>query len=460
MKKVAFIFLCVCILISIYFPSPSIAKNSNYIKNKEYVAIGKISDPLLIELLHIQEDFHPLSKKNRRVKAILLDGKHLTPTKIKANSMVQKAIKTSVPIVIAKPTKGQVGAITGADVRSDAIVIVPKKRGEEFEINLISEGNHTSYHACGFGAGGILPGHLGNWGNSRVPNIVKIINSERDRNQDEIGDFSNEAVACHKRWTVKNASPYVWGPQGQMIDVGFQYDLYYVTSPAPTRKYLTIKTVGKGASPGKLTGNNSFHRGYYQNALTVEIVHSTDEWKGEGLKCEDVAPRTDNNSGQVNVTTGKEFNFGGGIGGNNYNAGGTLNTTLYYQKTRIKEFTDFSISQLSIPNGVQWTYWMSGAGGKGLRRKHQASDLIRFKRIAELPELAKGSMLKPYLEAVYFADGDETGKQKFVTVVKQSLQDLRSFGLFKRQHNINGVLFQEATIDFSQVDAACNSSRK
>lgn len=413
---------------------------------------------MLKKLLLSEKKRYRTLSKHQRLEAVLLDGRHLTSAQIKEHEMVQKAIRMSIPIVIEKPTEDQAHAIMGADISADAMVIVPKKNGEEYEINLIDEPKPCStYQACWIGVG---PGPGGYWGNGPIGRVIQIIDNTVIRNENEIGEFINDAVSCHRRWTVKRADPYIWGKQGQMIDIGFQYDLYYVTSPLPVRKYLTVKTVGKGASPGKLQADNPFHRGFYQNALTVRVSHKACEWKGVPLKLEDLAPRTDNRTGQIQVSTGKQFLFGLAVGGANSNTGVNVGFSAYRQDTKVMEFRDYTVSQDGNPYAAQWTYWLSGADGGRLRKKHQARDLLTnsslLTMIRELPELAKGSFLKPYLEVVYFADGDETGKQEVHTMVKQYLQDLKNGIAIQVVRNRVGVIVQKMTIDFSQVDALCS----
>lgn len=421
--------------------------------------VGKVSDPLLKELLHEQQKrYRALSQKNTKVKAILLDGKHQTPRLLKTNSVIQAAVQKSIPIVIANPTKEEVGAITGAQISGNAMVIVPHKRGEEYEINLLNR-KRASYQSCwaNFGAVPRI------WGDFNIPKVIKIIDNAQNRNQNEIGEFENEAVSCHKRWTIQNCEndPYIWESkgcsQGQQIDLGFQFDLYYVTTPQPARKYLTVKTVGKGVSAGKIKAYNVLHRGYYQKEVIIKLENTSEgDWIGEGMKCEGIAPRSDNNLQQVQTSTGIQFLVGGMIGGVNYSTGAWYSFNAYAQRTRVQQLNDYTVSQDAIPNCIQWTYWMSGAHGKILRRNHQASDLIRLGKISDLPHLAKGPFLKPFLEAVYFADGNETGKQKITMTIEQHLQDLRSLGLIKREKNIHGVVSREISIDFSQVNAQCN----
>lgn len=456
MKKILVMYFLVVILVFICVPC--LAKEESMHQVGRYVAIGEGSSPLIKQLLVNEKKKYRMSSKSNRLNAVLLDGSAITSETIKKNRMVEKAIKDAIPIVIDKPTQGHSYAIMGMDISADAMVIVPRRKGEEFDIHLIDAPKPSSgYHACWIGAG---PGPGGYWGNGPINKVVDIIDNEIIRNDNEIGEFGNDAIGCHRRWTVKRADPYIWGDQGQMIDIGFQYDLYYVTSPLPVRKYLTVRTVGKGTSPGKLRADNLFHRGYYQNAVMVQVANKGIEWKGVPLKLEDLAPRTDNLTGQLQVTTGKQFLFGLAVGGMNNETGVNLGFSAYYQKTDMMEFRDYTVSQDGNPDAAQWTYWLSAADGAHLRRKKQAGDLITSSKvlpmIRELPELAKGSFLKPYFEVVYFADGDETGKQEFYTTVEQQLQDLRNGIAIKLVRNKKGVLVQKVTIDFSQVDAQCN----
>lgn len=417
------------------------------------MTVGGVSDPLLLQLLKDEEDQYAALSKNRKkkVKALLLDGTRLSVSKIKSSSEIQSAIKKSIPIVLAKPTKEEVHAITGAELSSEAMVI-RAKGGWDFEITLINES--ASYKPCMIG--GWIPGiGLGGvFGDDTVRRVTNVINAKNRTDVNEIGEFSEEEVTCHRKWTV--FKPWIWGNQGQAIDIGFQYDLYYVESPKPARKYLTVRTVGRGATPGVLRADSLFHRGYYQNAVTVKIEDfPAGDWNGTPFKLEDLAPQTDNSGGQVQVTTGKQFIVGAALGGANTDTGIILGGSLGYQKSKTMQFPDFCISQDPNPDAAQWTFWMNAATGARLRRHHTASDIFFFRTIRELPELAKG-WLMPYIESVYFADGTETGKRKMVGTVEQSLQDLKSFVLLKKKKDIHGVLSTDIMIDFSSVRPNCD----
>ena len=136
-------------------------------------------------------------------------------------------------------------------------------------------------------------------------------------------------VGMHKRWTVKDLTPYVWGDQDQYIDVGAQYDLYYVTNPLPARKYITVRTVGSGTSAGNIRHNKKSHRGFFQKAVTVRISHS-----GVPLSLEALAPQTENEGNMITVSTGIIFAVAGMIG---LSSNVQLGIAIQYGKSQCEE---------------------------------------------------------------------------------------------------------------------------
>ena len=96
-----------------------------------YQVLGRIKDPFLLKILSEQPKI--LTKtKNRRVKALVMDGQEIRPLNISKNPEVKKAIQRSTPIIISRPTKNQVHQITGFEVHSkDAIIIGSNKNGRE-----------------------------------------------------------------------------------------------------------------------------------------------------------------------------------------------------------------------------------------------------------------------------------------------------------------------------------------
>lgn len=381
--------------------------------------------------------------------ALLVDGGQTTSKVIGESVDIKKAVSESVPIVISQPTKGEIEAITGMGIdRCEAAVVVPKNGGEEFVINVI--------RARGYKEGVRALGNDQDDLDAQVHAVAAII--DRENIGRSIGKKKG-SVSSHKRWTLIDYEPFFWGEQGQSIHVGFQYDLYNVVDPAG-RKYLTVQTVGTGVSPGVLSNDSWSHRGFFQTRVSVSVGDmSYTDWKKQPLILEKSAPESDNNSNSATVTTGATFTAAG-CPGITFTGmpmvSSFIGFGLSYSSGKTSTFHDFTVNQDPVdpmsPSSRKWTYWLSGANGSKIRKKHQAYDLVGYFGIKELPQLAKDSVLMPHMECVYYADGEETGKVTIRTSVGQRLVDIQKCIIGYRVNelpmNMNHLT---ATIDFSQV---------
>lgn len=404
---------------------------------------NKIKSPLMSKLSTVLH-------KKKKMKAILLEGEKVSPIKLSGSAEVRKAIQNCTPMVISSPTRAHMQSISGIAIGPCSVaVVIPNKRGEEFTIYTIrEEGKNLKRVRTLQGEDKDLDAQV-----HTIKTIIDDMHVERSIEKEVVPNKGN-----HKRWTVQDVKPYFWGKQGQFMDVGYQIDLYNVVDPGP-RKYLTIQTVGKGVSAGKVMNDSRFHRGLFQTKVSVAIEDlDYIGWQGAPLRLERYAPESENHSNTVTVTTGATFTaavmpgltFTGLAYGNSY-AGFSLN----YSKGEACSFRDYTVNvdpvYPAFPSKMQWTYWLNGANGAKLRKEYQAYDLVKYLRICELPQLAKDSILMPHMECVYYADGEETGEVTFLGTVRQELLGIRNYIVSHSVEEKADYLNHLFTVDFSQV---------
>ena len=174
-----------------------------------------------------------------------------------------------------------------------------------------------------------------------IDSIQKIIK----RKKLQPGTFPE---GLHKRWMIIDELKEP-NNDGEYIDVGMQFDLYYVTEPSPSRKYLTVKAIGGGASAGELKHNKSSHRGYYQREVTIQLSHS-----GVPLVLEALAPQTDNDTNLVGTSTGVTFILGQIVGPPPTRG---LKIVLY-GKSNATLMRAFSVSVDPNPRKLKVAYWL------------------------------------------------------------------------------------------------------
>jgi hypothetical protein len=431
----------------------------------EYLTIGRITNPLLLNFLRkSQKKYLALSKKtSKSCKGVILDGEHITATKIIKSTEIKEAIDQSKPIIISEPTKSEVNAITGFGIEgSKAMVIIPRKRGKEFEIQLIDSNHDNSSQALEEEQKII----------STVVDHYKVDTSNNDEKKDD--DKETPSIP-HRRWTVLEAKPHLWGDEkGSYIHVGFQYDLFYVCSPKPARKYLYVKCIGNGISSGKLKHDHLFHRGYYQDRVIIDIKgESGDSWTGPRLKLEDYTPQSENRENEEQDIVGYQLwcntCLGIAFAGNSAitNTGATWGLGLFTQHSIATTFNEFSVSFEPTISSEQWTFWMNGAQGAKIRKEHPSRDIVSRKyglicTVKELPQLANNSVLHPEVQALYFTHGDQLGNWTITATVRQYLRDIKSWVLFRKTKKDLHEISQTVTIDFSQVtgDDKCKKDNK
>jgi hypothetical protein len=352
---------------------------------------------------------------------------------------------------MSKPSRSNVHAITGFGIEgSQAVVIIPKKNGEEFDLHVIGPKYQDRVRP--------LTKDLQSFSNA----MHSIVNSHKPANNC-VNTEEKPPNHSHHRWTVLDVNPTIWGKQNQYIHVGFQYDLYYICDPKPVRKYLLMRTIGNGVSSGVLQHDNRFHRGYYQDKVIIDVEgYGHDGWIGSKLRLEEYAPQSENTANQEMTTLGVLFSLGGmaGIGtfGNTAagNSGMNAGIAVYDQHSVASKFDDFTVSFLPSATSDQWMFWMNGAEGSKIRKHHQTRDLISNKygvcTLKELPQLANYSVLQPDVQALYYTRGDQKGKWTITGKVEQHLRDVTSWFLFGRTKKLSKTISQKVTIDFSQVE--------
>lgn len=422
----------------------------------DYLVLGTVKNPLLLNLAtDSRSKFRSLSKNSsQKYKGIILDGERMSLKRIKNNYSIQDAIRHSLPIIMSRPTKDKVNAITGLEVGgSEAMVMIPKKNGEEFEIYEFGSQHPKNIRPL----------------SKDVQPFVNAIHRVVNNHQPEVdtGNPGEESINPHRRWTVLPVEPTIWGKQSQWIHVGFQYDLYYVCDPQPARKYLLMRTIGNGVSSGKLCHDNVFRRGYYQNKVLIDVQgYPHSGWTGSRLKLEEYAPQSENTLNMEQSTRGILFSLSGIAGIASYgntaagNSGVSVGISLYDQHSVTSKFDDFTVSFLPTATSDRWEFWMNGADGSKVRKKHQTWDLITNRygicTLRELPQLASESVLQPDVQALYYTQGNQKGKWTITGTVKQHLQDVTSWLLFGRTKKISKALSKEVTIDFSLVNGDGN----
>lgn len=471
----------------------------------EYITLGKIEDPLLLHLLkESQHNFRALSD-SQDYKGILIDGLKSHAKTMEKSPEIRAAISKSVPMIISSPSSKQIGSITGAGVSDcDAAVIIPHKKGEEFEIYTLRE--KSGFRALANtnrieGYSSTIRKILGTKPKSTKKDSPSLEEEQlpASRDKDTEGKVSlagmhtaerpstsvnaqenhsainssvediDETVSKHRRWYILDADSYVWGKRGAFIRNGFQYDLVYVSNAKPERKYLIMRTIGLGVSPGNLRYNHMLHRGYFQNKVDVSVSgYGHNGWTGEGLFMESYAPQSLNRVNQEQDTVGVNIGFnaiaGVGFMSNTGvdNAGAQVGFTVYDQHSVASTYDDYSVTFESTATIAKWSFWLSGANGVHIRKKHQASDLLSrkfflFDTVRELPQLATGSVLQPDVQAVYYTSGDQLGKWTMTGTTEQHLLDVRSWILFGTWRKKSCKVEGKVTIDFSKVgpDGEC-----
>jgi len=411
-----------------------------------FIVLGKITDDFLLNFLN-----YNLKKTQNGFKAILLDCANIKEedkTKIKNCKILKNSLLKNTPLLIANPKATIIKEIIGFGItKKGTLIVLPQKAGEEYDITLIPKNEDFKNKKIFQSKNTKNECKNKKCTHTKDIDITKnLIDTHKQINVEDSNNLSN----CHKRWKFKETTPN--GEQGEFINMGFQFDLYYVAEPKPHQKYLVVKTIGKGISAGKLLYNKKTHRGYFQNAITINITNfAHNNWKGRPLELENMAPKTPNsyNTNSSSVSYGFDSYF---LPASNYYA--YIGFSLSYNKGYSTSFNDFTVNVDSVNNSEQWTYWLSGTKGHRLRKDHP-EDLIYYKgkyKIMELPDLAAGAVLMPEVESMYYADGNETGTRTFVGTVTQHLLDLKTSPLRKytSKSRTNYIKIQ-ADIDFGAV---------
>jgi len=170
-------------------------------------------------------------------------------------------------------------------------------------------------------------------------------------------------------------------------------EISLIASYNPQYKYLRIRSLGAGCSPGHLQANDTYDRGYFQSAVNVQMLP-----KSNKLTTLSTDPKNINK--QTTYTTGSSFSVGVDISKNP-----SFSPSYTVSESTTTQISDFNIYNNSAGLDASWDFKLSMAE-KDIWEMFSHS-FMRKARVKELPALATRN-LQPVTEAVWYGSNSLT----------------------------------------------------
>jgi len=155
----------------------------------------------------------------------------------------------------------------------------------------------------------------------------------------------------------------------------------------PQYKYLRIRSMGAGCSPGTLAANDTYDRGYFQSGVNIHM-----QPKSNALKTLSTDPKNINK--QTTYTTSSSFSVGVDISKNP-----SFSPSYTVSETTSTQISDFNIYNNGAGIDASWDFKLSMTE-KSIWDMFSHS-FMRKAKVKELPSLAIRN-LQPVTEAVWY----------------------------------------------------------
>ncbi|MCL2531098.1 MAG: hypothetical protein FWE40_02945 [Oscillospiraceae bacterium] len=170
-------------------------------------------------------------------------------------------------------------------------------------------------------------------------------------------------------------------------------EISLIASYNPQYKYLRIRSLGAGCSPGQLQANDTYDRGYFQSAVNMQMLPKTNK-----LTTLSTDPKNINK--QTTYTTGSSFSVGVDISKNP-----SFSPSYTVSESTTTQISDFNIYNNGAGLNASWDFRLSMAE-KDIWDMFSHS-FMRKARVKELPALATRN-LQPVTEAVWYGSNTLT----------------------------------------------------